>query len=295
MLLNEKAILVSPIIKKWNPRKVDKALRDAVASEYGVDSKMLSTSKKLVALNEGVFKRIETIDKKIRNHCFYSIGQGCTGFCVPYDYKGKHLLPTELADAFKARFNEYADERERLVKQVVDSWDDIVEGAKEELKDLFDAEDYPTKEEIASKYECRFVSETLPTQAYVSDIEDPRHGVSESDVVEVQSRTKSDVELATETATRNVSVLLTHLTDCLKNDKTFRDNSFDKVKNAIETFSAWNFNNNPELAEVSNILTDAVSTIDNADVLRKDSTKVDEFVEASDKASDILNNLDGVI
>ena len=82
---------------------------------------------------------------------------------------------------------------------------------------------------------------------------------------------------------------------CLKNDKTFRNNSFDKVKNAIESFSAWNFNNNPELAEVSNILTDAVSTIDNADVLRKDSTKVDEFVEASDKASDILNNLDGVI
>ena len=51
MLLNEKAILVSPIIKKWNPRKVDKALRDAVASEDGVDSKILSTSKKLVALN----------------------------------------------------------------------------------------------------------------------------------------------------------------------------------------------------------------------------------------------------
>ena len=86
------------------------------------------------------------------------------------------------------------------------------------LKDLFDAEDYPTKEEIASKYECRYIQESLPAQAYVSDIEDPRHGVSESDVVEVQSRTKSDVELATETATRNVSVLLTHLTDCLKND-----------------------------------------------------------------------------
>ena len=104
-------------------------LRDAVASEYGVQFKVLSTSKKLVALNENVFSRIETVDKRIRNHCFYSIGQGCTGFCVPYDYKGKHLLPTELADSFKARFNEYADERERLVKQVVDSWDDIVEGA----------------------------------------------------------------------------------------------------------------------------------------------------------------------
>ena len=295
MLLNEKAILVSPIIKKWNPRKVDKALRDAVANEYGVQPKVLSTSKKLVALNENVFGRIENVDKKIRNHCFYSVGQGCTGFCVPYDYKGKHLLPTELEGAFKARFNEYKDERERLVKQVVDSWDVILESAKKELKDLFNPEDYPTKEEIASKYECRYVPESLPEHAYVSEVADPRHGVSESDVVEVQSRTKSDVELATETATRNISVLLTHLTDCLKNDKTFRDNSFDKVKNAIETFSAWNFNNNPELAEVSNILTDAVSSIDNADVLRKDSTKVDEFVEASDKASDILNNLDGVI
>ena len=46
---------------------------------------------------------------------------------------------------------------------------------------------------------------------------------------------------------------------------------------------------------MSNILTDAVSTIDNADVLRKDTAKADDFVEEVDKASDILNNLDGVI
>mgnify|MGYP003670312944 CR=1 FL=1 len=32
-----------------------------------------------------------------------------------------------------------------------------------------------------------------------------------------------------------------------------------------------------------------------ADDLRKDSSKVDDFVDASDKASEILNKLDGVI
>ena len=299
MLLNEKAVLVSPVIRKWNPRKVDKRLVEEVATNYGINSKVVSASKKLVALNEEVFSRIETCDKNIRNHVFYSVGQGCTGFCVPYDHKGKHLLPTELEKSFWDRFNELADKRERLVKQVVDSWEQIVESAEEELKGLFDANDYPSKEEIASKYECRVIRESLPDEAYIGkndyQVDDPRYGVSQSDVVEVESRTKSQVEQSTEQATTNINVLLTHLTDCLKNDKTFRDNSFDKVKNAIDCFGAWNFNNNPDLAEANTILVDAVSKINGADDLRKDSTKVDEFVEASDKASEILNNLDGVI
>lgn len=299
MLLNEKAVLVSLNLKKWNPRKVDHALRDSVASSYGVDSKVLSTSKKLVALNEEVFKRIETLDGKIRNQVFYSVGQGCTGFCVPYDYKGLHLLPSELMKEFTERFAELKDKRERLVKQVIDSWDEILEGAQKELKGLYEPSDYPSKEEIASRYECSWSQHHLPDEAYVGkndyQVEDPRHGVSSSDVSEVESRTKSTVELATETATNNVNVLLTHLTDCLKNDKTFRDSSFDKVKNAIETFGAWNFNNNPDLSDASDILVDALGKIDGADDLRKDSSKVDDFVDASDKASEILNKLDGVI
>jgi len=299
MLLNEKAVLVSLNLKKWNPRKVDHALRDSVASNYGVDSKVLSTSKKLVALNEEVFKRIETLDGKIRNKVFYSVGQGCTGFCVPYDYKGLHLLPSELMKEFTEAFAELKDQREREVGRVVDSWKEILEGAQKELKGLYEPSDYPSKEEIASRYECSWSQHHLPDEAYVGkndyQVEDPRHGVSSSDVLEVESRTKSTVELATETATNNVNVLLTHLTDCLKNDKTFRDSSFDKVKNAIETFGAWNFNNNPDLSDASDILVDALGKIDGADDLRKDSSKVDDFVDASDKASEILNKLDGVI
>lgn len=85
----------------------------------------------------------------------------------------------------------------------------------------------------------------------------------------LKSRTKSTVELATEQATNNVNVLLTHLTDCLKNDKTFRNSSFDKVKSAIETFGAWNFNNNPDLSDASDILLDALGKIDGADDLEK--------------------------
>ena len=299
MLLNEKAVLVSLNLKKWNPRKTDKKLVEEVATNYGVDSRVVSASKKLVALNESVFKRIETLDGKIRNKVFYSVGQGCTGFCVPYDYKGLHLLPSELIKEFTEAFAELKDQRERLVKQVVDSWDEILEGAQEELKGLYDSSDYPSKEEIASRYECSWNQHHLPDEAYVGkndyQVEDPRHGVSSSDVLEVESRTKSTVELATETATNNVNVLLTHLTDCLKNDKTFRDSSFDKVKNAIETFGAWNFNNNPDLSDASDILVDALGKIDGADDLRKDSSKVDDFVDASDKASEILNKLDGVI
>ena len=299
MLLNEKAILVSLNLKKWNPRKTDKRLVEEVATNYGVDSRVVSASKKLVAINEGVFKKIETCDGNIRNQVFYSVGQGCTGFCVPYDYKGLHLLPSELLKEFTERFSELKDKRERLVKQVTDSWDEILVGAQEELKGLYDPSDYPSKEEIASRYECSWNEHTLPDEAYVgrkdNAVEDPRHGVSSSDVSEVESRTKSTVELATEQATNNVNVLLTHLTDCLKNDKTFRNSSFDKVKSAIETFGAWNFNNNPDLSDASDILLDALEKIDGADDLRKDSSKVDDFVDASDKASEILNKLDGVI
>ena len=91
-----------------------------------------------------------------------------------------------------------------------------------------------------------------------------------------------------------MGVLLTHLTDCLKEDKTFRDKSFSKVQDAIEEFGAWNFNNDEQLEEVGNILKEAITNID-VDDLRKDKDKTDKFVEASDKAIDILDNLKGLI
>jgi hypothetical protein len=299
MKLNEKAILVAPILRKWNPRKVDKRLTAEMADKYGVDSRMIRASKKLVSLNEGSFKKLETLDKAIRNHVFYSVGQGCTGFCVPFDNKGWHLLPTELQDKFIARFNAYKDQRERHVKNIITEWSTIIETAKEVLKDMFDPLDYPSKEELVGLYECDYKSKTLNEEAYVGkgkdQVHDPRFGVSGAETAEVQSRERSSIELATEQATRNVGNLLTHLTDCLKEDKTFRDNSYTKVAEAIEGFEAWNFNNNEELAEVNKILTEAVANINGASDLRKDKDKADKFVEASDKATKILDDLEGVI
>jgi len=299
MKLSEKAILVAPVLRKWNPRKVDKRLAREMADKYGVHSDMVSASKRLVALNEKSFSKLQTIDKNIRNHCFYSVGLGCTGFCVPYDGKGWHLLPTELQQKFIARFNGYKDEREKVVKKILSDYGSIVKEAKESLKDMFDPSDYPSKEEIKDLFECDYKSKALKDEGYIGKgkdiILDPRYGVSGAETFEVQSRERSAIEVATQQATVNIGNLLTHLTDCLKEDKTFRDNSFNKVKEAVEGFKAWNFNNNEDLAEVSNILTEAVAKIDGASDLRKDKDKADKFVEASDKASEILDNLEGVI
>ena len=299
MKLNEKAMLVSLVLKKWSPRKVDKRLAGELTDKYGIDPRVVSASKKLVAINEGSFKSIETLDKNIRNHVFYSVGQGCRGFCVPYDGKGKHLLPTELHDKFVARFNDYADKRERKVKQIIEDWDTILESAKEELKGVFDPSDYPSKEELASLYECRYVIESLPEEAYVGRGDDqkldPRFGVSGAETLEVQSRERSTIEEATEQATTNMVVLLTHLAGCLKEDKTFRDNSFNKVKDAIDQFDSWNFNDNEKLYEVSRNLKEAIADIGGASDLRKDKGKSDKLVKASDEATDILDNLEGII
>ena len=299
MKLNEKAMLVSLVLKKWSPRKVDKRLAGELTDKYGIDPRVVSASKKLVAINEGSFKSIETLDKKIRNHVFYSVGTGCKGFCVPYDGKGKHLLPTELHDKFVARFNDYADKRERKVKQIVEDWDTIIESAKEELKGVFTPNDYPSKEELANLYECRYVIESLPEEAYVGRGDDqkldPRFGVSGAETLEVQVRERSTIEEATEQATTNMVVLLTHLADCLKEDKTFRDNSFTKVKDAIDQFDSWNFNDNEKLYEVSTNLKEAIADIDGASDLRKDKGKADKLVKASDEANDILDKLEGII
>ena len=299
MKLSEKAILVAPVLRKWNPRKVDKRLAREMADKYGVHSDMVSASKRLVALNEKSFSKLQTIDKNIRNHCFYSVGLGCRGFCVPYDGKGWHLLPTELQQKFIARFNGYKDEREKVVKKILSDYDSIVKEAKESLKDMFDPSDYPSKEEIKDLFECDYKSKTLNDEGYIgkgdNQIFDPRYGVSGAETFEVQSRERSAIEVATQQATVNIGNLLTHLTDCLKEDKTFRDNSYNKVAEAVEGFKAWNFNNNEDIAEVSNILTEAVAKIDGASDLRKDKDKADKFVEASDKASEILDNLEGVI
>ena len=81
----------------------------------------------------------------------------------------------------------------------------------------------------------------------------------------------------------------------LEEDKTFRDNSFNKVKDAIEQFDSWNFNDNEKLYEVSKNLKEAIANIDGASDLRKDKDKADKFVEASEEANAILDNMEGII
>tara|TARA_R110000744_G_scaffold27006_2_gene66188 strand:+ start:232 stop:1128 length:897 start_codon:yes stop_codon:yes gene_type:complete len=298
MRLNEKAILVAPVLRKWNPRKSDKLLASEITDKYGIKSEMVSTSRKLVSIKESSFKSLETIDKNIRNHCFYSVGQGCTGFCVPYDGKGWHILPTELQEKFIARFNGLKDQRESVVKNIINGWSDILEEAKKELKELFNPLDYPSKDELIGLYECDYKDKSLDEEAYIGKgddkVFDVRHGVSDNETAEVRGRERSSIALATEQASTKMGVLLTHLTDCLKEDKTFRDKSFSKVQDAIEEFGAWNFNNDEQLEEVGNILKEAITNID-VDDLRKDKDKTDKFVEASDKAIDILDNLKGLI
>ena len=299
MKLNEKAVLVAPVLRKWNPRKVDKRLAREMADKYGVHSDMVSASKRLVALNESSFSRLQTIDKNIRNHCFYSVGLGCTGFCVPFDGKGWHLLPTELHEKFVARFNGYKDERERVVKKILDDYDSIVKEAKESLKDMFDPSDYPSKAEITGLFECDYKQKVLNEEGYIGSegniASDPRFGVSGAETAEVQTRERSAIEIATGQATLKMGALLTHLADCLKEDKTFRDNSYNKVAEAVESFESWNFNGSEELTKVSTILKEAIANIDGASDLRKDKDKADKFVEASEEANAILDNMEGII
>tara|TARA_R100001377_G_scaffold70854_1_gene46369 strand:- start:128 stop:1003 length:876 start_codon:yes stop_codon:yes gene_type:complete len=284
--LNEKAMLIKVELKKWGGTKTDKSLSEKIGNDSNTDASLYSVSKKLT--KSKTLKEIKKIDGQIRTDCIYS-GAGYRGFCHAWDNNGNYLLPIDAKDRFEKRFSEYRDDREKLVKQFVSEYPEIIKSAEHEFGANFDSNDFPHETEIGEYFSCEVIKNVVPST------DDIRINLSKDEIDELKQNAKKQeedrVEKITKDVTDKINGVLGHFSEKIKAGETFRDSTLDKVMELCEVIPALNIGGDSKIHKAHQGLMD-IFTGKNIDAqsLRDDKDKAKEL---ADKSDEIIEGLEG--
>ena len=284
--LNEKAMLVKVELKKWGGTKTDKSLAEEISDNHSTDSSLYSVSKKLT--KNATLKAIKKIDGLIRTDCIYS-GAGYRGFFHAWDNNGNYLLPIDAKDKFEKRFAEYRDDREKLVKQFLSEYPNIIDDARVEFGSTFNESDFPHPNEIEDCFSCEVIKNPVPST------DDIRVNLSKDEIDELKANGKAQedakIKEITGSVIDKVNGVLGHFSEKIKAGETFRDSTLDKVIDLCDVLPALNIDGDAKIHQAHQSLMDVFHNTDiDAKTLREDKDKATEVADASDK---ILEELSG--
>lgn len=285
--IQENAILVKVQIKKWSNTKRDANLSDELATAKAAKSELLRVNKTLI--DSPQVKALSKIGGQITNNILRRL-------CVPWD-DGVHLLKVELIDKFEEELRKKRDYWDELVRELGDEYESQVRRARIALGDAFDESDYPSRDDVMSRYSITVEYRPLPEGNDIR-VNLPQHKLEQlrSDV---ESQVTSRVEQAMETVHERVVDTLQSLIEGLerhgqkgadaKRASKFSDNTVNKISELADILPALNITGDPKLTSASNDLLTKLRDLD-ADELRSDEAKRQSTAET---AKSIVSNLTG--
>ncbi len=153
MSISSSAVLAELNISVWTANKLDKGATDAVLSSASASKDSAQVRKNLMA---GTDKRKRIADYAARARLYHN------QTTLPWSDKGSRLLPTSLFMDYKTNMNTIRSNMNAMIDDFYQSYDVLVEQAKFHLGDLFNPEDYPSLDELKSKFGFRLVFSPLP-------------------------------------------------------------------------------------------------------------------------------------
>ena len=229
------------------------------------------------------------------------------------DFEGKvlsgwRLCPNQELDTLMDKVNDAKVDFDKEVKQFLDNYDNLIEANKYKLGDAFKLSDYPTKDEIATKFRFDFELGTVP-QFNSKDI---RLNVSEKLRKKIESdalkRATKNVEAITRTTVETLLESVEHLADKLssydpktKGGGFFKNSSFDKFRQFLDTLPSINsdiLGNDKKIAEAHQNLVTVFAKINDVNSLRDDDDYTDKkrkqlADDLKDSVSDLADEMKG--
>lgn len=152
--LASSAILLDLTISMWNGRKMDKKIAAEVQTNKNAkSSKAATVSKHLFADNP----RLEAIQAHAA-----AVRQWVYRVTLPWDDKGYRLVPTIKFFDVTQQIEEYKVEFYKLVQAFLDNYDNDILAAAFKLGDMFDRNEYPTREQVERKFKFVDVYSPVP-------------------------------------------------------------------------------------------------------------------------------------
>lgn len=284
--LYEAAQLVFLHISVPSLTKLDKRASVEVTNNKNAERGSARVNKSLV--NKSHLKESEEIKNEARNY-FYRIAP-------PWGDSGFRLLRNEVQLEFAAKMGDYSNNLLAAAIRFADKWDTLVAGAALELGDLYNPNDYPSREQILSKFSFNLEYDPLPRPGSVEASTDLRLSIIETarkEQAALQQKTfEHRINKLAEHVWRKLYAPLKNMSERLDYDDEgkprnghFKGTLVDNVLEIVEVMRAFNLTQDPQMDRVCRELRNTLTgvTVDGlkaSDGLRrKTKTEVDNIIK----------------
>jgi len=284
--LSSSALIVNLSLSVWTGRKLDKRVSEEVDQQNSTKTRAGNYHKNLLA-GSSKLTEITKIANAIRSWMY--------GVTQPWGDNGDRVLNMAYFLEFKDRLTDYEQQFSTAVNNFLNDYDTLVAAAAFQLGDLFNREDYPTREHIESKFGMRYSMTPLPQAG------DFRVDIGEEGLKELQSQYEAVLQQrvtgAMTEAWERLHDCLTRMSERLTDDtdsngeskrKIFRDSLVDNAVEICGLLKSFNITNDTRLDEMRKQLEDAMRGVD-ADSLR-DSDSLRE--QTKRKVDNILSKFE---
>ena len=216
MSISSSAVLTELNISVWTANKLDKGATEAVLSSNNAASGSAQVRKNLMA---GTNKRKQIADYAARIRLYHNQNT------LSWSDKGARLLPTSMFMEYKQAMNVMRANMEKMIDDFLNNYDALVANAALHMGALFNADDYPTRDEVADKFGFKLVFSPLPESG------DFRLDIPAADIAELSSSYEAQFNDRLSEAMREpwekLHKTLTHMSEKLTN---VSDSAGEEVK-----------------------------------------------------------------
>jgi hypothetical protein len=274
-LLN--AVLIELSISSWTARKLDKgASREVKASNNAASDDAARVNKNLLAGMDNLKKINDFV--AIKRSEYYQM-------TLPWSDLGQRMLPMAGYFPFLDWKREAEDTFNRMVAEFITEYPTLISAQAFQLGALFNRAEYPSAEEIRSKFSFSVHLSPIPERGDFR-VDAPQELI-EALSKEYAEKAEERVRSAQDDLWRRLYETLRHLSDRLGYDeqgkkKVFRDSLVDNAVELCSILKTLNITQDPELDRARQELESMMLGVD-ADEIRKDGAR-DEIKAKVDSA-----------
>jgi len=284
------AVLIDLSISCWTGRKLDKRASNDVTAQNNAAKGVANVHKKLL----GDCAELDAVQKFAANarNSHYAM-------TMPWSDLGMRLCPTAKyidANGYERTMTALQTEFFRLTDAFLNAYDWEIQNAQLKLGALFNAEEYPSRDSLASKFKFRFVAIPLPDAGdWRLDIGNEAAAAMREQYdkfySEQLSKAMNDVWERAHDALSKMSERLDYSDDTTK--KVFRDTLVTNVQEIVDLLGTMNVTGDPHMAEAHRRLDAAMQGI-TPDALREDVYLRSATKREVDEVKKIIDNLPGL-
>ena len=266
----------------WTARKLDRGATDEIVASKNAKAKDAARVNKHLLAGRTELDVIQQMVGRARQFVYDNT--------LPWSDSGIRLLPTLNFEKFATRMNEFEEEFEQLVHNFVTIYPTLITAQAMALGDMFKRDDYPTQNEIMTKFSFRVSYMPVPTAG------DFRVDVGNAAMDDIKAKLQRVADERIEEAMRDVHSrlsdhlkrmsdrLTTDVVDGVSKNRRFHDSLVDGGLELCDLIKGLNVVNDPALESARSTLEQLLCGV-TPDELRKNEVVRD----------DVKKNVDAIL